>query len=778
LKTDATCNDFMSQELIQSELFLKLTGTETKESQNWSSPRKGVSLANATALRGKAVRDAVTILSNEFQKEQVAQVFPVLFLPRIQPIISASCSEPISVRIAWNLVGIWLIARASDTSATNLSIAEAELWFRGNTRPHVPLLSEFISADALTEVQRQLNEINLDDEFWDLLPHMFEQHGPGSRTSVMRNPTTAIARAAKRESGVFYTPSDVADFMIQHTSKIYSGEFLKAAILDPACGTGVFLLAAFREAVIQAGNGPFHRFNYITANLHGLDISGQALDAAAFILLKECLLDVRALGMSPWSAWHLIRMNLVEHDALHIDNESDIRDSDKFSRLAEQQLILNGLRNLPSQFIPYNSLDQSSMPHSTRNDSDLFSPPIPHLSDIFPRVANGFSIVIGNPPYAALGQRSDRMSLANRYSCLEGIALGSRLNLFPLFIEMMWKLTQPQCSASALVVPLSIASGSNAQYKNCRNAISWSGGRWQFAFFDRQPHALFGEEVKTRNAILFRTENTITPPRGKPAEIETGPLRKWTSRTRKQLFQNIDFTPVDSINITNSIPKLHGLLQAKAFMTLRKRIDRLPSFCLRIGTADPLEAFEKVDRPRLFVGGTAYNFLNVYRSVNISQEEYALPFSNSAVHCLEFKSELEAQLAFAILSSRLTFWKWHILGDGFHVASWLFEEVPFGKSAFSEINLARLAKLGDQLWQKLQMHRFVSLNSGKQTIGFRPLTCHEERAEIDKILVDTAGLDKEFVDELQRFVHQNSVVDVTDERRSHVSQYFRGGTKV
>jgi len=47
------------------------------------------------------------------------------------------------------------------------------------------------------------------------------------------------------------------------------------------------------------------------------------------------------------------------------------------------------------------------------------------------------------------------------------------------------------------------------------------GGTWRCAFFDREPHALFGEDVETRNAILFRREVVNDPVRGSRPKIET-----------------------------------------------------------------------------------------------------------------------------------------------------------------------------------------------------------------------------------------------------------------
>lgn len=342
---------------------------------------------------------------------------------------------------------------------------------------------------------------------------------------------------------------------------------------------------------------------------------------------------------------------------------------------------------------------------------------------------------------------------------------------------MMWRLTLPGANASALVAPLSIAFHSGKQMEACRNAMTWSGGHWQFSFFDRQPHGLFGEEVKTRNAILFRFENTDTPARGDQAEIETGPLRKWTSRTRKQLFQTITFTPIGPANLTSGIPKLQGRGQAEAFRILRNRLERFPSLCSRMAACPPSEAFQESLVPRVFVGGTAYNFLNVYRSGFLTESERPILLSESSVHCFEYRSETDAQAAFAILSSRLVFWLWHVLGDGFHVAGWLFKEIPFNRHSFTEHTFEILASLGAVLWEKVRACRFVSVNGGRQTIGFRSISCIEERDAIDSLLVAAAKLDPDFRVELGEIVRNNVVVDCLDPKRNHMKQYFTASVR-
>jgi hypothetical protein len=714
----------------QEQLMLDIAAKPARPKRH-GSPREGASLAATTEARGRPVREAVSVLARGLFPERLAEAFAQLLPAESR---SSRSKDSLVMRAAWYLVSMCITAQSSGECPPRCGFQQAESWFRGNAPDTSAWLVAQVSVKCLWEAEQLLNTVRLDQEFHALLPYVLEEHGPGSRASVRKDPTTASARAAKREAGIFYTPADVADYMVGHAMELYQGNFMTAKCLDPACGTGVFFLALLRAAMRACGcRGNFSRFDYITNCLHGLDVSGHALDAAAFVLLNECLPELPARDLSPLNAWKMIRRNLTEADALCVD--------------------ASGLAEAPVA-------------------TELFQTPLRSLGHLFPHAQDRFDLLVGNPPYAALGERQDFASLTSRFASLHGAKAAPRLNLFPLFVEMMWRFAKPGCNAAALVTPLSLAFHGGTQFENCRRAMSWNGGRWQFAFFDREPHALFGEEVKTRNAILFRQENSDTPRRGQAANIETGPLRKWTSRTRDRLFESIQFTAVDSVGITPGIPKLDGAAQAKAFTGLRRRSEHLPSLAMRIGTCGAADALVGEDTSKVFVGGTAYNFLNVYRPATLLPEEQGMILTESSVHCLEFKNEPDARVAFAILSSRLSFWLWHVLGDGFHVAGWLFNKIPFGRRSFTTGEFESLAMLGDTLWQKLQSHRFTSLNAGRLTVGFRPLACHRERDEIDVILARSASLADAFVAELRAFVQRNAVVDSDDGRRSHVSKHF------
>jgi hypothetical protein len=84
-----------------------------------------------------------------------------------------------------------------------------------------------------------------------LLPYILDPHGPGSRLSVRRRPETREARIRKRNEGIFYTPADVAAYMVDEILRHLQKGTHPITIFDPACGTGTFLRAALHTLRTQ-----------------------------------------------------------------------------------------------------------------------------------------------------------------------------------------------------------------------------------------------------------------------------------------------------------------------------------------------------------------------------------------------------------------------------------------------------------------------------------------------------------------------------------------------
>ncbi len=663
-------------------------------------------------------------------------------------------SPDLALQAAWALVSARIVGRSVGALSAEASLRDAESWFLGTVRTPASL-SEEVAAFADLDAVRSLEKIGYDDEFRDLLPYVLDSIGPGSRASVLRNPAAGDSRRARKASGVFYTPSDVAEYITGEVLSEVDEAVACPKLLDPACGSGVFLKAALDAASLRAVDGA--RFSFVERCLHGIDISPLAVEAACFVLLRECIGSEERLEASPWSLWHRIRCNFRVGDALGFCLRPP---------RANGSLALAELRE---------ALDRSYVPPALPNEEPpkegdpLFSRGT-SLGDVFPGLAAGADIVIGNPPYAAVGSGRDVAALERRFASATAGAT-ERSDCYPLFVEMMWRLARRDSSSSGMVVPLSIACSRRAQLVALRRAIAASGGRWRFAFFDREPHGLFGEEVKTRNAIVFRAER-----RGLDVStsVETGPLRRWTSRQRDELFTKIDFTRLRGTAIARGVPKLAGDEPAAVYAALSRRTERLRHMCSDVGSCLPSETGRTDSRARVFVAGTAYNFLSIFRPHKSLPPQRA-PWSSSKVLALGFRSEEAAARAFAYLGSRIAYWLWHVSEDGFHVTRSFVLDLPLTDGICDARREAALADCGARFWESLQTQQVVSVNGGRQTVTYRPYGSEELRDEVDALLLDALGIEPSFGAYLRSFAHRVITVDERDPKRRLVVQIQAGG---
>jgi len=671
-----------------------------KEAPRLAVPRRGHVLSTIVEVYGEPIRDAVGTLSRSLAKKNSAWVRTSLFLPRteqLSPDIVRSDSE----MAAWAVVSMWVVGVATKALPAKTSLPEAERWFLGFDSPGC--LTKLASAEALKKAETALQSSADAGAYLELLPYILDPHGPGSRLSVRRNPTTRAAQKRKRAEGVFYTPADVAEYMATACITGLSSETLPT-VFDPACGTGVFLRAALQE--IRRQHPGRNIFSLASECLFGADIDPWPLDATAFVLLADSWGDFAGQGRAPAQAWRRLRMNLACIDTLRIDcavgvTEKNVKASQgRVSRVA--------------------------------------------ISRLFPALERGPTVVLGNPPYADIGQRSDFAELSRVYKTL-AVKPCFNAEIFLPFIEQMVRLAAPGTCSGALVLPLSIACNVGAQFVMARELISKTRGRWRFAFFDREPHALFGEDVKTRNAIIQWSRT----PSDKTSVLATGPLRKWRGDSRAAMFKSFHFTVVDT-DIRAGIPKIEGDIQAAALKALDARWNRLEQVVHSIGRFD-LADMPSADDHTVFIGPTAYNFINVFvrPERGVLRRSHAL--SEHPLHAIRCPSRPVALAVFALLSGHLAYWWWHTHGDGFHVSRRFFAELPFGLETFMAPTRDVLAEHGAELWSLMEAKPIISLNRGRTSLAFSPNGHDDVRRKIDQTLADIVGLEGSFVDELQQF---------------------------
>lgn len=109
------------------------------------------------------------------------------------------------------------------------------------TREHLKLIQDLLYGDVGIQKKLFFYSYRFDIVPLDLISSIYEEfyHGP---------PVDEKKISKKRQDGAFYTPPVLAEFVL---SRILTPDVLKKTprVLDPACGSGIFLVEAFRRIV-------------------------------------------------------------------------------------------------------------------------------------------------------------------------------------------------------------------------------------------------------------------------------------------------------------------------------------------------------------------------------------------------------------------------------------------------------------------------------------------------------------------------------------------------
>ncbi len=651
-----------------------------------SVPARGHVLSRAAESYGKPIREAAQIIVNSLGREPIPLPDWLSGCPHVTdgPVVV----RPDGEMVARHVCTQWVVGVALRALAPSDSLERAAGWFGGaSERSLVSVLSR-VTTRCKAQALAHLSSAADPDAWAELLPYVLDPHGPGSRLSVMHDPTTRVTRERKRRNGSFYTPADVAEYMVEAALENLGTDQIK--VLDPACGTGVYLRAALSAlSRVHPNTDPA----VLADALYGIDIDPWAVHASAYVLVHD-IMARQAANAEPARLLERVRRNLYIGDALWFDPPNC---------------------NLP--------------------DANA-------ITRTFPALGAGPNLIVGNPPYTQIGDRPDLLKLATRFQTLRPAS--PKAEIHPLFIEQTIRLAAQEVVA-ALVLPLSIGFNSRPQFMATRRMIERTPGTWRFSFFDREPHALFGEDVKTRNSVIVWKRDQDN---GK-CTVMTGPLLKWRGQGRARMFKSIRHTSITN-SIVPGVPKIGSAIEAEALKALFEQPHRLGEGVVGFRSCGLRETFTG-EEATVFVASTAYNFLNVFfRPSGYLRNMGNL--SENSLHVLDFGSRQDALLAYALLSSRTAFWLWHVLGDGFHVTQTNLEDLPLCLSLFGSEAMKRLTSIGSAIWEKAQAQPVTSYNRGRTSLAF-PNPDPLLQRDVDLLIAATAKLPKGFPETLNKIVH-------------------------
>ena len=297
----------------------------------------------------------------------------------------------------------------------------------------------------------------------DILGQVYEQFlGKVIRLTAGHQAKVEEKPEVKKAGGVYYTPTFVVDYIVRQTvGKLVEGKtpkhVAKIRVLDPACGSGSFLIGAYQflldwhrdwyvandpkkhpKEVYQYKDGwrltTTKRKEILINNIYGVDIDAQAVEVTKLSLL----------------------LKVLEGE----NNDSIDRQKKLFHQRALPDLG-NNIKCGNSLIGPdfYDGLQLSSFDEDEQYRINAFD-----WKDEFDTVMNagGFDAVIGNPPYDVMEKQRGTASwphealaeYVRQQSAYEN-ALGGKLNLFRFFLTRSLDLTQ-KAGRFGMIVPLAL----------------------------------------------------------------------------------------------------------------------------------------------------------------------------------------------------------------------------------------------------------------------------------------------------------------------------------
>ena len=446
----------------------------------------------------------------------------------------------------------------------------------------------------------------------------------------------------RKAGGVYYTPTYIVDYIVKHTvAKLLEGRTVKwiardkrkkantprldrpLRVLDPACGSGSFLLGAYEcllrwyvdfyttndpASWAKRKNPPIHevsspapstkpnqgrkeaahdpnqsrkepvryrltiaeRKRILLDHIHGVDIDAQAVEVTKLSLLLKVLEGASQQTLD--NQLRLFHERALPDLAANIKCGNsligpDFYDNQQMDMFDEEERYRINVFDWETEF-PH-VFDQSPKrkrgvptPSGAKPVAHALvtdQQPVAHAPGSDP--SGGFDAVIGNPPYV------DIKALPNgdvRYLFSTYQTANNRVNLFAAFVESSLEIVNASCFRFAMIVPTALLAQSS--YRALRHLVVT---RYEVSNLARLPNESFGSaagEVKVDTVIVVirsrRSEDPVVNIVGYTGYERISEIRPDTAYVHGTIHQNRWSRNPDcvwSINTTDA----HELILAK-----------------------------------------------------------------------------------------------------------------------------------------------------------------------------------------------------------------------
>jgi len=264
----------------------------------------------------------------------------------------------------------------------------------------------------------------------DVLGNIYEQYLGHILKKTPEKTEIIPSKVHRKERGIYYTPTYIVDYIVKNTlgdilKKTKPNKAHKIKVLDPACGSGSFLIRAFDEFIdyyqkhTPGEFGYFRKIEILKNNIYGVDLDKQAVEIAQMNLLLKTL----------YRRQHLPMLKNIKQG---------------------NSLISGGKKELKPYF------------------GDKWQEEYPfNWEEEFSKVFNneGFDVVIGNPPYVRVDnlRKVDKSYWKKIFTSSQG-----KYDVYYLFIESVFKWLKHN-GMCGLIVPNKFCAANSA--RNLRSMI-------------------------------------------------------------------------------------------------------------------------------------------------------------------------------------------------------------------------------------------------------------------------------------------------------------------
>jgi len=291
----------------------------------------------------------------------------------------------------------------------------------------------------------------------DILGQVYEQFlGKVIRLTAGHRAVVEDKPEVKKAGGVYYTPTYIVEYIVEHTvGRLLEGKtpglVSELRVLDPACGSGSFLIGAYqhlldwhrdwyvahptkkpRPEIYQDCGGEWRlttaeKKRILLNNVYGVDIDVQAVETTKLSLLLKVLEGETSDSLDTQLSF--LHERALPDLAANIKCGNSLIGPDFYD---DQQLGLD--------------LDDEERHRINVFDWNVEFPGI--LGNAAPETRRGFDVVIGNPPYLGIESTrdSDRKYLGRAFQ-----SVMRRFDVFGLFIEKSMSLLGDGASFGMIV---------------------------------------------------------------------------------------------------------------------------------------------------------------------------------------------------------------------------------------------------------------------------------------------------------------------------------------